>query len=110
TPESCSSTAVVKVLDMGLARLSQAADDGNSSSSMTQEGAIMGTPDYIAPEQARESHTVDIRADLYSLGCTFFYLLTGSVPFPKGSLIQKLARHQFDAPPAVESLRPEVPI
>jgi serine/threonine protein kinase len=98
----------IKILDMGLARLAQAHDDGQSSSAMTQEGAIMGTPDYIAPEQARESHTVDIRADLYSLGCTFFYLLTGSVPFPKGSLIQKLARHQFDEPPAVEALRPEV--
>ncbi len=70
----------------------------------------MGTPDYIAPEQARESHSVDIRADLYSLGCTFFYLLTGTVPFPKGSLIQKLTKHQFDEPPAIESLRPDVPV
>ena len=51
---------------------------------MTQEGAVMGTPDYIAPEQALESHTVDIRADLYCLGCTLYFLLTGRVPFPGG--------------------------
>ena len=69
----------------------------------------MGTPDYIAPEQARESHNVDIRADIYSLGCTFYFLLTGAVPFATGSLIQKLYKHQFDDPTAVESVRPEVP-
>ena len=76
----------VKILDMGLARLDQKAGDGEASSTMTQEGAVMGTPDYIAPEQAMESHTVDIRADLYSLGCTFYYLLTAKVPFPGGTL------------------------
>ena len=68
----------VKILDMGLARLDRPSADGEASSTMTQEGAVMGTPDYIAPEQAMESHTVDIRADLYSLGCTFYYLLTGT--------------------------------
>lgn len=67
----------VKVLDMGLARLDQPSEDDNSST-MTQEGSVMGTPDYIAPEQAMDSHTVDIRADLYSLGCTFYYLLIRS--------------------------------
>jgi serine/threonine protein kinase len=76
---------------------------------LTQEGVVMGTPDYIAPEQAREARSVDIRADLYSLGCTFYFLLTGSAPFPKGSLVQKLAKHQFEDPTPVESLRPEVP-
>ncbi len=100
---------VVKVLDMGLARLGPSSGDDDRSSTMTQEGAIMGTPDYIAPEQALESHTVDIRADLYSLGCTFFYLLTGRVPFPAGTLIQKVNKHQFEEPPPVETLRPDVP-
>ncbi len=100
---------VVKILDMGLARVSQVNEEGDSTSSMTQEGAILGTPDYIAPEQAKESHTVDIRADLYSLGCTFYFVLTGSVPFPKGSLLQKLYKHQFDEPAGIETLRPEVP-
>src|SRR5579862_9652651 len=86
---------LVKVLDMGLARLdSRSEDDDDKSSTMTQHGAVMGTPDYIAPEQALESHTVDIRADLYSLGCTFYFLLAGRVPFPGGTILQKLNKHQ----------------
>jgi hypothetical protein len=76
---------------------------------MTQEGMVMGTADYIAPEQAVESHTVDIRADLYSLGCTFYYLLTGKVPFPGGTFIQKINKHQFERPRPLEHLRPDVP-
>jgi serine/threonine protein kinase/Leucine-rich repeat (LRR) protein len=99
----------VKVLDMGLARLDHPSeDDDDKSSTMTLEGAVMGTPDYIAPEQALDTHTVDIRADLYSLGCTFYYLLTGRVPFPGGTLLQKLNKHQNDQPMPVEKLRPEV--
>ncbi len=74
---------------------------------MTRKGTVMGTPDYIAPEQALDSHTVDIRADLYCLGCTFYYLLTGRVPFPGGTLTEKLLKHQLDEPRPVEQLRPE---
>jgi serine/threonine protein kinase len=99
----------VKILDMGLARLNDPSSDEDKSSTVTKEGVVMGTPDYIAPEQALESHTVDIRADLYSLGCTFYYLLTERVPFPGGSLGAKLIRHQMDEPTPVEQLRPEVP-
>jgi len=99
---------VVKILDMGLARL-RAGEEGEASAAMTQEGAVMGTPDYMAPEQAEESHTVDLRADLYSLGCTLYHLLTGTVPFPGGSLIQKLKKHQFEQPVPVEARRPDVP-
>jgi serine/threonine protein kinase len=97
-----------KILDMGLARLDQAEPDDEKISTMTQEGAVMGTPDYIAPEQALESHTVDIRADLYSLGCTFYYLLTGRAPFT-GSLLQKLDKHRYAEPPRIESTYSEVP-
>jgi serine/threonine protein kinase len=99
----------VKILDMGLARLNHPSSDDDKSTTVTKEGTVMGTPDYIAPEQALESHTVDIRADLYSLGCTFYLLLTGRVPFPGGSLGAKLLRHQMDEPTPVEQLRPEVP-
>jgi formylglycine-generating enzyme required for sulfatase activity/tRNA A-37 threonylcarbamoyl transferase component Bud32 len=100
----------VKILDMGLARLDHpGADDDDKSSTMTQEGTVMGTPDYIAPEQALDTHTVDIRADLYSLGCAFYYLLTGRVPFPGGTLIQKINKHQFEEPMPIEKVRPEVP-
>jgi serine/threonine protein kinase len=98
----------VKVLDMGLARLDHPGADDDRSSTMTQEGAVMGTPDYIAPEQAIESHTVDIRGDLYSLGCTFYYLLTGKPPFPGGTLAEKLVKHQLQEPTPVEQLRSDV--
>ncbi len=97
----------VKLLDLGLARLTAAA--GESNSTLTQEGSVMGTPDYVAPEQARQSHTVDIRADLYSLGCTLYFLLAGRPPFPGGTLGEKLLHHMLDEPEPVETLRPEVP-
>src|SRR5262249_13352791 len=72
------SGGVVKILDMGLARIER--EPGEESTLLTQEGAVMGTPDYIAPEQALSSHEVDIRADLYSLGCSLYFLLAGHVP------------------------------
>lgn len=100
---------VIKILDMGLVRLAQKDDGQSAAASLTQEGSIIGTPDYIAPEQARNAHRVDIRADLYSLGCTFYYLLTGQPPFSEGSAIEKLLMHQLDEPTPVNQIRKEVP-
>jgi WD40 repeat protein/tRNA A-37 threonylcarbamoyl transferase component Bud32 len=97
---------LVKILDMGLARL-QNADDADTA--LTRDEQIMGTPDYLAPEQAMNSRGVDIRADLYSLGCTLYYLLTGRVPFPGKALTEVLLRHQMEGAVPVEHLRPEVP-
>ena len=99
---------VVKILDMGLARLNRASDD-DASGTMTREGAVMGTLDYISPEQAMDSHEVDIRADLYSLGCTLYFLLTGKPPFPGGEALQKLLKHRLHEPVPVEQLRPDTP-
>ena len=107
----------VKILDLGLARFCQKVDDpteqtlGQSAeSSLTPLGAtMMGTPDYMAPEQALDFHRADIRADIYSLGCTLFYALTGQPPFPGGTLAQKLLRHQQVEPPAVMHGRGEMP-
>lgn len=101
-------TRTVKILDMGLARV-EADSPGDSTSTLTQEGMVMGTPDYIAPEQALRSHEVDIRADLYSLGCTLYFLLSGRPPFPGGSVTEKLLRHQLEEPQPLESLRSDVP-
>ena len=98
---------VVKVLDLGLARLTRHSD--GTEGTLTADGAVMGTPDYIAPEQARQSHTVDARADLYSLGCTLYYLLAGRPPFAVGPLAAKLAAHLFDEPPALQEVRPGTP-
>jgi WD40 repeat protein len=69
----------------------------------------MGTPDYVAPEQALNSRQADIRSDLYSLGCTFYHLLSGQPPFPGGTLTEKLLKHQLEQPMPVERFRPEVP-
>jgi serine/threonine protein kinase len=99
----------IKVLDMGLARLQFDRGDDRVKA-LTQMGAVMGTPDYIAPEQVIDSHRVDIRADIYSLGCTFYQLLTGQVPFPGKSLPQKLDQHLRVPPRPLESLRPDLPV
>jgi serine/threonine protein kinase len=105
---ACPTDHMVKILDLGLARMTHTASE-DSPSTLTESGAVMGTPDYLAPEQARQSHEVDIRADLYSLGCTLYFLLTGKAPFAGGNLGEKLVKHQLDEPVPVEQLRPEVP-
>lgn len=100
---------VVKILDMGLVCMVPEMGSSATVASLTQEGSVMGTPDYIAPEQARNSRRVDIRADLYSLGCTFYFLLTGRPPFPEGTVIEKLLMHQLDQPTPIAELRSDVP-
>jgi serine/threonine-protein kinase len=96
---------VVKILDMGLARAQGPTAD---SDEVTQFQATLGTPDFISPEQARDARSADIRADLYSLGCTLYYLLTGSVPYPNAAPMEKLLKHWMEEPTPVEELRPEV--
>jgi serine/threonine-protein kinase len=103
-----SKDGTVKVLDMGLARLNETAS-GEATSPLTGEGLLVGTPDFLAPEQAEEAHAADSRADIYSLGCTLYYLLSGRPPFPGGSLGQKLRRHLMEKPTAIEKLRPDLP-
>ena len=100
--------AAVRILDMGLVR-SLADDDDANKTELTRDGTVVGTPDYMAPEQAKNSSTVDHRADIYSLGCTLYYLLVGKPPFPEGTPIDKLLRHQLDPPPDIRKLRPDVP-
>jgi serine/threonine protein kinase len=103
-------TPLVKILDMGVARLYRMNGSlVDSLTTLTQAGAVIGTADYVGPEQLENPHDADIRADLYSLGCTFYFLLTGQVPFPGGTLIQKLDRQRWQTPAAVNQLRPEVP-
>lgn len=93
-----------KLIDLGLARLQTAPGDD-----LTASGVTLGTFDYISPEQARDPRTVDVRGDIYSLGCTFFFMLTGRPPFPEGTVLQKLLQHQGDQPPDVREFRPELP-
>ena len=86
---------IVKILDMGLARFFHDEDDMLTKKF---EENVLGTADYLAPEQALDSHSVDIRADIYSLGATFYYCLTGRTPFADGTVAQKLIWHQTRQP------------
>lgn len=101
---------VVKILDLGLVRFSESLDDHDTLTALTMQGSVIGTPDYIAPEQARDASKVDIRADLYSLGCTFYFLLTGRAPFPNGTSVEKLFQHQNETAMPLEQIRPGIPV
>lgn len=98
----------VKLIDLGLARLEKVTDD--SAGDLTASGTTLGTFDYISPEQARDPRTADVRSDIYSLGCTFFYMLAGAPPFPEGTVLQKLLQHQGEPPPDIHQFRPELPV
>jgi serine/threonine protein kinase len=98
---------VVKILDLGTALVSQDVD--SPSQQWTKQGALMGTPDYLAPEQAVDSHAVDIRADLYGVGCTLYYMLAGKPPFGEYPLMRKLMMHQNGEARPLRDLQPAVP-
>jgi serine/threonine protein kinase len=94
----------VKILDMGLAR---DVDDGvQETGDLTRDGIFLGTPDYVAPEQAEDSRRADIRADIYSLGASLFFMLTGKIPFPGASVVQKLRKQLTEPPPSPAAVRP----
>src|SRR5215470_13853420 len=97
---------IVKVLDMGLARFFNDKDDILTKK---YDENVLGTADYLAPEQALDSHGVDIRADIYSLGATFYFCLTGRTPFNEGTVAQKLIWHQTRQPKSIRQMRPGVP-
>ncbi len=96
---------VIKILDFGLAK----ATSVERVPGITETGQVLGTPEYMAPEQTRDSQKADIRSDIYSLGCTLYCLLSGSSPFPFDSLYDILHAHQTLEPRALNLVRPEVP-
>ena len=99
-------TGQAKLIDMGLARLREV---DAVAADLTASGVTLGTFDYISPEQARDPRNTDVRSDIYSLGCTFFFMLTGRPPFLGGTMLQKLLQHQADQPPDLRQFRPELP-
>ncbi|MEZ6093767.1 MAG: serine/threonine-protein kinase [Pirellulaceae bacterium] len=101
------SEGVVKILDFGLMLM----DQPNKDASLTMmHDDSLGTPDYIAPEQAVDSHKTDVRSDIYSLGCTFYFLLTGRQPFPEGTAVQRIVLHQTRMPERVAKFRRDCPL
>ena len=99
----------IKILDFGLARFASQQRTDEEESGLTDEGATLGTPDYIAPEQARDAKRADIRADIYSLGCTLYYLLTGQPPFPSGTAMEKVLAHIEREPKPIQEIRNDLP-
>jgi serine/threonine protein kinase len=97
----------VKILDFGLALAG--GDDGDASLTQAFDEKVLGTADYLAPEQARNSHQADRRSDVYALGCTFHFLLTGRAPFAKGSISERLQAHLTKPPPNLLEARADVP-
>ncbi|HEX3659596.1 MAG TPA: protein kinase [Pirellulales bacterium] len=95
-----------KLVDMGLARLHQVNAGGTD---LTASGVTLGTFDYISPEQARDPRVADVRSDIYSLGCTLYYMLTARPPFPEGTVLQKLLQHNSDDPPDPREFNPSLP-
>ncbi len=100
-------SGVIKILDMGLARFFD--DRETSSLTIAHEEKVLGTADYLAPEQAMDSHSVDTRADIYSLGCSLYFLLTGKPPYDEGTLTQRLMWHQTKSFPPLTDSRLDCP-
>jgi serine/threonine protein kinase len=96
----------VKILDFGLARF---ASECGTVTPLTEHGALTGTPDFISPEQAEDARSADVRSDIYSLGCTFYTLLTGKLPFPGNTYIEKLVGHLKKEPAPVTRFRRDLP-
>jgi eukaryotic-like serine/threonine-protein kinase len=104
--------SIVKILDIGLAR--EFFDENSPAEAMakmelTGEGTLLGTPDYLAPEQARDPRTIDIRADIYSLGCTLYHLLAGQTPFPDKNILNQMIRHATETPKPLQSFNESIP-
>jgi len=98
---------VARLLDLGLARFFK--DHADQLTLKYDDKIVLGTADYVAPEQVANSHSVDIRADIYALGATFYFLLAGHPPFPTGTVSQKLLWHRTKDPTPIRQIRPEVP-
>ncbi len=105
-PGKTDSLGTVKILDFGLARFESERDN---STRLTQVGNLLGTIDYVAPEQAQNAQDADIRADIYSLGCTLFYLICARPPFLGSDVVEKLGPRITGEPPSIRAVRPDIP-
>ena len=101
--------ATVKLLDIGLGRVMFEETGEAETEGLTGEGVLLGTPDYMAPEQARDPRTADIRSDIYSMGCVLYHALAGQPPFPDTNIISQMIRHATEPPRPLKELNPAVP-
>ena len=103
--------ATVKVLDIGLGRelFDDDAPEAQIETQLTQEGSVLGTPDYLAPEQAKDARSSDIRADIYSVGCVLYHCLTGRPPYSDTSIMAQMLKHATESPAPLASLVPDTP-
>lgn len=108
-PKDNTLKCTLKILDIGLGRVLFDEGDARDDPGLTGEGVLLGTPDYMAPEQARDPRAADIRADIYSLGCVLYHLLAGQPPFPDTNIISQMIRHATEPPRPVRNLNPAVP-
>jgi serine/threonine protein kinase len=99
----------VKILDIGLGRVLYTDTPEGEDQGLTAEGVLLGTPDYMAPEQARDPRTTDIRADIYSLGCVLYHLLTGQTPHPDTNIISQMIRHATETPKPLKEFNAAIP-
>ena len=102
-------TKQLKLLDLGLARIEKIVDELTQSAELTSTGAMFGTVDFMAPEQARDAKRADARADIYSLGCTLHYLLTAKMVYDAESMLQKIRLHRDSPIPRLNIAVPDVP-
>ncbi|MFM7845719.1 MAG: serine/threonine protein kinase, partial [Planctomycetota bacterium] len=98
----------IKILDLGFASIQNPEGDG-ATAAVTQQNQLLGTFDYMSPEQAEDPRSVDLRADIYSLGCTLYRLLTGELPYPGETTLHKILAHRDQPIPKISAHRPEVP-
>jgi serine/threonine protein kinase len=104
--------ATLKILDIGLGRelFSDDVPAAQIETQLTVEGTVLGTPDYLAPEQAKDARSSDIRADIYSLGCVLYQCLAGRLPFPETNLMTQMLKHATEKPPPITTFAPDVPL
>jgi len=104
--------SVLKILDIGLGRMffdeNVAFQEDDETDQLTGEGVLLGTPDYLAPEQARSARTVDIRADVYSIGCVLYHCISGQVPYPDTNIITQMIRHAQETPRPLREFSPDI--